>query len=148
MIEWQWAQLQHLSSLDTLTMLQLRQTVFVLEQTCLYPDIDDHDLSAWHLLGKQHGQLVAYARVLAPGEKYTETAMGRVLTAPDSRGTGLGKTLVSEAIRHCKQTFPGAGLRISAQLYLLDFYRAFGFEATSQPYDEDGIPHIEMRLCQ
>lgn len=148
MIEWQWAQLEHLSSLDTLTMLQLRQTVFVLEQTCLYPDIDDHDLNAWHLLGKKDGQLVAYARVLTPGEKYTETAMGRVLTAPDSRGTGLGKTLVSEAIRRCKQTFPEAGLRISAQLYLLDFYRAFGFEATSQPYDEDGIPHIEMRLCQ
>ncbi|WP_137165842.1 GNAT family N-acetyltransferase [Salinimonas lutimaris] len=146
MIEWQWAQLSGLSSVDTLTMLQLRQAVFILEQTCLYPDIDEHDHHAWHLLGKQHGQLVAYARVLAPGDKYAETAMGRVLTAPDSRGSGLGKILVSEAIRRAQQTFPDAGVRISAQLYLLDFYRAFGFKDTSQPYDEDGIPHIEMHL--
>lgn len=146
MIEWQWAQLSGLSSVDTLTMLQLRQAVFILEQTCLYPDIDEQDHHAWHLLGKQHGKLVAYARVLAPGKKYAETAMGRILTAPDSRGNGLGKILVSEAVKRAQQTFPDAGVRISAQLYLLDFYRAFGFKETSQPYDEDGIPHIEMHL--
>ncbi|WP_220099425.1 GNAT family N-acetyltransferase [Alteromonas lipotrueiana] len=144
MIEWQWAQLKDLSPLAVHEMYRLRQAVFVLEQTCLYPDIDEEDLSAHHLLGWQNKTLVAYARVLAPGIKYAEPAMGRVLTANTSRRSGNGKKLVSEAIKRCERAFPGTGLRISAQVYLIAFYQGFGFNVVGEPYDEDGIPHIEM----
>ncbi|QPG05238.1 GNAT family N-acetyltransferase [Salinimonas marina] len=144
MIEWQWAQLDNLTPRAVHAMYKLRQAVFVLEQTCLYPDIDEDDLSAYHLLGWQDGELVAYARILAPGTKYTEPAMGRVLTVNTRRRSGSGKKLVAEAIRRSEDAFPDTGLRISAQVYLLAFYEAFGFSTVGQPYDEDGIAHIEM----
>lgn len=143
-MQWQWAPLNELTATDAHALFGLRQQVFVLEQTCLYPDIDALDLTAWHLLGWQDDQLAAYARVLAPGDKYAEPAMGRVVTAPALRRQQLGKELVGEALTRSHTQFGRADMRISAQQYLVPFYQSFGFVCVGEGYDEDGIPHIEM----
>ncbi len=143
-MQWQWAKLEALGATDVHAMYQLRQNVFILEQTCLYPDIDELDEKAWHLLGWQGGKLTAYARLLAPGVKYKEPAMGRVLISMQARGQQLGRKLVDEALTYSETTFSTTAMRISAQLHLAAFYESFGFEREGEAYDEDGIPHIEM----
>ena len=143
-MQWQWAKLEALGATDVHAMYQLRQNVFILEQTCLYPDIDELDEKAWHLLGWQGSKLTAYARLLAPGIKYSEPAMGRVLIAMQARGQQLGRELVSEALTYSQTTFSTPAMRISAQLHLAAFYESFGFVTEGDAYDEDGIPHIEM----
>jgi ElaA protein len=148
MTEWQWAAFDALGNGDLYDLLAARQQVFVLEQRCFYADIDGVDRVAHHLLGwqvrdgKRH--LVAYLRCVPPGVKYAEASLGRVLTSKAARGTGIGKQLLEEGVCRAEALHPGSGIRISAQLYLQRFYEGFGFRATSDVYDEDGIPHIEM----
>ena len=148
MISWQWATFKELSRDNLFEILKVRQSVFVVEQHCVYQDADNLDPKAFHLLGwngdKSRSDLVAYARVVLPGEKFIEPSIGRLLTVKSVRGTGLGKKLTSEAISRTIREFPNASIRISAQKYLEDFYFQFGFNTVSEPYDEDGIPHIEM----
>jgi ElaA protein len=145
---WKWLPFGELSLAELYAALQLRQHVFVVEQTCPYPDIDGLDDRAWHLLGfvptPEGTRLGAYARVFAPGAKFAEASIGRIVTDPSVRRSGLGRQLVAEAIRRVEQMLPGAPIRIGAQLYLERFYGEFGFHRDSEPYDEDGIPHIEM----
>ncbi len=146
--EWQWSSFRELDIDALYALLARRQQVFILEQRCLYPDIDALDQRAYHLLGWQmHAgvrTLAAYLRCVEPGAKYPEPSLGRVLTADAARGSGLGRALLEQGIRRCEQQFPGRRIRISAQLYLQRFYSEFGFRACSEPYDEDDIPHIEM----
>lgn len=148
MTDWHWLPFEQLHGAELYEVLALRQQVFVLEQRCLYPDLDGCDQDAWHLLGWQtaNGQrrLAAYLRCLAPGVKYGEMSLGRVLTAPFARGGGIGRELLGRGIALASQQYPGQDIRIGAQLYLERFYRDFGFETVSAPYDEDGIPHIDM----
>ena len=148
MTEWQWSSFNELDIDALYALLARRQEVFILEQRCLYPDIDALDQRAYHLLGWQMRDgvrsLVAYLRCVEPGVKYPEPSLGRVLTVAAARGTGVGKALLEQGIRHSGQQFPGQRIRISAQLYLERFYQEFGFRRCSQPYDEDGIPHVEM----
>jgi ElaA protein len=126
--------------------LALRQRVFVVEQACAYLDCDGHDPAALHLLGTDaRGVLVAYARLLPPGTTYREAAIGRVVTDRSARGAGTGRALMHEAIARVRATWPGP-VRIGAQRYLERFYRELGFVADGEPYDEDGIPHVEMVL--
>ena len=124
-----------------------RQAVFVLEQLCIYMDVDGLDEQAWHLAAWSPTQTLplAYARLFPPGVKYPEASIGRVLTTEVVRGQGWGKVLVEHALAHCDALFGGSALRISAQAHLERFYGAFGFQAVGKPYMEDGIPHIEMR---
>ena len=147
-IEWQWSSYEDLSKEDLYAILARRQEVFIIEQQCIYPDLDGIDRQAFHLLGwgRHDGerQLLAYLRCVFPGVKYPEVSLGRVLSAASARGTGIGRALLEQGIRHAEQQFPDLRIRISAQLYLEKFYRSFGFASTSEPYDEDGIPHIEM----
>lgn len=147
-LAWQWAAFGQLDAAAWYEVLQARQDVFVLEQQCLYPDIDGADQRAWHLLGwgERDGQrqLQAYLRCFAPGDKYPEAALGRVLTIQSVRGSGAGKLLMAEGIRRVAQLFPGSAIRISAQEHLQGFYGGFGFRPVSDIYMEDGIPHIEM----
>jgi ElaA protein len=129
-------------------MLAQRQNVFVLEQKCLYPDLDGYDQDAWHLLGWRvidgRRQLAASLRVIAPGVKYPEMSLGRVLSTSIARGTGIGRELLAEGIARAEQLYPGHRIRIGAQQYLEAFYGSFGFRTVSEPYDEDGIMHVEM----
>lgn len=148
MIEWQFYSFNELPARDLYEVLKARQDIFILEQTCLYPDIDGLDLDAHHLLGKvDHGEqrtLVAYLRILAPGAKYTEMSLGRVLTTSAARGSGAGRLLIAEGIRRAEALYPGHRTKIGAQQHLEKFYASFGFETISAPYDEDGIMHIDM----
>ncbi|WP_271273241.1 GNAT family N-acetyltransferase [Aliamphritea hakodatensis] len=144
--EWRWQTFKQLSNTELYDILALRQQVFVLEQSCLYADIDHKDQQCHHLSGWCDSELQGYLRVVPPGLAYHEVALGRILTAESARGSGLGRQLVSRALDEVSLLYPGQSVRISAQLYLERFYAGFGFRAVSAPYDEDGIPHIEMLL--
>ena len=151
MITWQWSSFADLTAAQLYAMLALRQEVFVLEQTCLYPDIDGLDPAAQHLLGWRNAgdrlELVAHLRCLAPGAKYAEMSIGRVVTSPAARGTGLGRELVTQGLEFARAMHPGHAIRIGAQAHLEAFYASFGFATVSEPYDEDGILHIDMLLA-
>jgi len=145
MIGWSWLPFDRLSPRELYEVLALRQRVFVVEQRCAYLDADGRDPQCWHGLGTDaDGALVATCRIVPPGVAYAEPAIGRVATAPEARRTGLGRRLMLEAIDQTKRLFPGQGIRIGAQQYLERFYRSLGFVTVSEPYDEDGIPHLEM----
>lgn len=147
-IDWQWRAFAELSLSELYTILQVRQMVFVVEQACPYLDADGADERAWHLLGwAMQGEtkiLAAYARVFAPGIKYVEASIGRVITHPSMRRQGMGEALIEEALRRVELLWPGTRVRIGAQMYLERFYEKSGFRRVSEPYDEDGIIHIEM----
>ncbi|QJR80805.1 GNAT family N-acetyltransferase [Alteromonas pelagimontana] len=147
-ISWQWGKLESLSQLALVEMFKLRQDVFIVEQNCIYPDIDGLDEDAQHLLGwaKEDGKplLAAYARVLAPNVKFPEPALGRVLVRQNYRQLGMGRKLVAESLERVYTAYPDLTIRISAQEYLINFYASFGFQSVSEVYLEDGIPHIEM----
>jgi ElaA protein len=148
-VTWQSAKFEDLSVHELYAAMQLRQRVFVVEQACAYLDADGSDARALHLLGWQgegrERRLVAYARIFPPRIKYAEASIGRVATHPDVRGTGVGKTLMNEAIRLTEATGWGSEIRIAAQMYLERFYESFGFTRVTEPYLEDDIWHVDMR---
>jgi len=123
--------------------LALRNAVFIIEQTCLYQDVDGQDLldGNRHVAGYLGDSLMAYARILATGDRLV---IGRVIIAPPARGLGLGHQLMERALTACDAHWPGRGITLSAQAHLQDFYRQFGFAAVTDIYDEDGIMHIGM----
>jgi ElaA protein len=125
-------------------MLRLRSEVFVVEQQCVFLDMDDKDQLCHHILFYQDSTLVATARLVPPGVSYPEMSIGRIVTSPLVRGTGVGKVLVTMAIGECYRLFGSGPIKIGAQLYAKGFYETFGFEQTSEVYDEDGIDHIKM----
>ncbi|MBA3477622.1 MAG: GNAT family N-acetyltransferase [Lautropia sp.] len=145
--------------------LALRSSVFVVEQRCIYQDLDGSDLRALLVTGSLCGmpvsrahegpwgagsdadvEVVATARVLPPGSRYAEPSIGRVCTSAAHRRLGLGRMLMTYAIGVTREHHPGLAIRISAQAYLQAFYASLGFEPVSQPYLEDGIAHLQMRL--
>lgn len=136
-----------LSTAQLYELLALRSEVFVVEQQCVFLDIDGVDPQVWHLLGHgDDGRLLAYARLLPPGLKSpTDAVIGRVVTAPAARGSGAGRALMGEAVAHGERLWPGHAITLHAQAHLERFYASFGFTPVGQPYVEDGIPHIEMR---
>jgi ElaA protein len=126
-------------------LLQLRTEVFVMEQTCIFQDMDGADPQCFHLLGEQaDGTLAAYARLVPAGLKFTEASIGRVVTQPAARGGGLGHTLMREAVQALHGLWGEQPIRIGAQARLEAFYRQHGFAPASEIYIEDGIDHIEM----
>jgi ElaA protein len=125
-------------------LLRLRSEVFVVEQQCIFLDIDGDDREANHLLGVQGGELKAYARCFGPGVKSTEASIGRVSTHPSARGIGLGHALMGQAVAAVNQVWGPQAIRIGAQAHLASFYAKHGFVDMGQPYIEDDIPHLEM----
>ena len=143
-MNWTWQRFEQLGVNNLYDALALRCRVFILEQGP-YLDPDGIDRQSWHLLGRDaNGVLQAYLRVVDPGVKYVEPSIGRVITAPDSRGTGLGRVLFAKGVSRCAAVWPGQGIRISAQAHLERFYGTYGFERVGDGYLEDGIPHLEM----
>jgi len=143
---WQFAPFSALSAEALPRILALRAEVFVVEQHCPYANPDAKDRVSHHLWAvDEGGEVVAVARVVPPGVSYAEPSIGRVATASKVRGTGLGRELMDRALKHAAQCYPGADVVISAQHYLLRFYRELGFQTEGDVYDEDGIPHIQMR---
>ena len=144
---WQCTPFAELTPGELYAAMEVRQKVFVVEQKCAYRDADGSDPLALHLLGWRStpdGLVVsAYARLFPPGVKYTESSIGRVLTDPEVRGSGLGKAVMVEALQRVEDAGWGA-IRIGAQLYLEAFYEEFGFKRVGEPYLEDDIWHVEM----
>lgn len=126
-------------------MLQLRQDVFIIEQNCIYRDLDDKDRVCYHLLMERAGEAVACCRLVPPGISYEgKVSIGRVSTAKAYRMEGWGLQLMEKAMEAAGQLWPGVDICISAQAYLEKFYFKFGFKTASAPYLEDDIPHIKM----
>ncbi len=147
-LRWRWCRFDELSVHELQNIYTARQLVFVLEQECPYLDADGVDEQSFHLAAwsSRQREPLAYARVVAPGVKYTEPSIGRVITTSTARGTGLGRELVRRAVEHTQMAYPGRGIRISAQSRLERFYAGFGFRRVGEDYLEDNIPHTEMLL--
>ena len=124
--------------------LQLRSEVFVVEQNCIYQDIDGKDQKAVHIFIKENKDVLAYSRVFNEGEYFENPSIGRVVVKKEKRGTELGKKIMMEGAKYIKETFTNKKIEISAQKYLKDFYEDLGYVFTGNEYLEDGIPHIRM----
>ncbi|CAM4269249.1 GNAT family N-acetyltransferase [Paenibacillus tarimensis] len=125
--------------------LQERTKVFVVEQNCPYQEVDGKDLASYHLYqSDETGRIIAYLRILPAGISYTEASLGRVLVAEQYRKKGIASELVGKALHYVRHELNEQAVRISAQAHLEGFYQSFGFKTTSEPYLEDGIPHINM----
>ncbi|EDM45318.1 GCN5-related N-acetyltransferase [unidentified eubacterium SCB49] len=124
--------------------LQLRSEVFVVEQDCVYQDIDSKDQNALHIIGKKEGKVVAYTRCFKPGYYFEEAAIGRVVVTMDQRKYGYGHDIMKASINAIKKEFETEKIKLSAQTYLIKFYESHGFKTIGEGYLEDGIPHIAM----
>lgn len=135
-----------LSKDELYRILQLRAIVFVVEQECPYLDVDDLDIEAYHImLYDKERNLKAYCRIIPPGLKFDENVcISRVVSHPDVRRFGWGRSLMTTAIKTCEELYPFENIEISAQLYLKEFYSSFGFAQITEMYLEDNIPHIGM----
>lgn len=143
-MNFRWSRFAELGVDNLYDALALRCRVFILEQGP-YLDPDGLDRQSWHLLGRDAaGVLQAYLRIVDPGLKYAEPSIGRVITAAEVRGTGVGRALFAEGVRQCQAVWPGRDIRISAQAHLERLYGSYGFVRVGEPYLEDDIPHLEM----
>jgi ElaA protein len=145
-LEWQWCRLGELSGEQVYAVLAARVAIFVVEQNCAYQDLDGLDSDAEHLIAWSGRDVAGYLRVLGPGTRFDDPSIGRIITTQPFRGSGLGRELVTRGIERARMRYPGRPVRISAQKYLEKFYGGLGFETVSEPYLEDGIPHVEMLL--
>ena len=147
-VAWEWKQFATLDAAELYAVLAARSAVFVVEQACIFQDADGLDRFAWHLLGWARGAseqtLAAYLRLIEPSRKYAEPSIGRVLTTAAFRGTGLAREAMREALAQSALLYPGQAVRIGAQQRLEQFYLELGFRTVSEPYDEDGIAHVQM----
>lgn len=133
-----------LTTSELYQLLRLRSEVFVVEQDCVYQDVDNKDQKALHVLGKKNGELAAYTRIFKPGDYFENTSIGRVVVAQDQRKYGLGKQIMQASLAVIEEKFPKQPIEISAQSYILKFYTELGFQAFGEEYLEDGIPHKRM----
>lgn len=137
-----------LTTVELYAILRLRTDVFIVEQNCPFGDADGLDLTGktHHLMGMTpDGELGAYARLMDPEHNDGESVIGRVVTASAVRGTGAGHTLMSRAVGHVDELWPGTTTYLSAQAHLVGYYGRYGFTPVTEIYLEDGIPHVGMR---
>ena len=145
-LSWEWKSFSELKRDELYDILRFRQEIFVVEQKSWYLDADGLDQSSLHLLVLDKGILIGYLRLTPPGKKYPETSIGRVSIDKGYRGEKLGDHLLIMGIEKGKEAYGSGSYRISAQEYLISYYEKHGFKVQGNPYDEDGIPHIEMLL--
>ena len=144
-ILWKCKPFDELSPHELYAIIKLRNEVFVVEQNCIFQDADDKDQKCFHLFGYMDSNLAAYARLVPVGISYPEhISIGRVITSTAYRNAGIGKVLMKQSIEYCYRLFNKQPIKIGAQYHLKKFYENFGFVQSSEVYDEDGIPHVEM----
>ena len=143
-IAWTLKPFQELTPAELYDILRLRSEVFVVEQQCIFLDMDNKDQDCHHLQGRIDGELVVSVRIVPPGLSYDEPAIGRVVGSPRFRGIGAGKALMQKAIAETIRLYGNQPIKIGAQLYLKKFYEEQGFVQCSDTYMEDEIPHIKM----
>lgn len=135
---------EELSRSELYEILQLRSEIFVVEQNCVYQDLDGKDQEALHVLGTKNNQIVAYSRCFAPGLYFEEAAIGRILVKANERKFGFGHQILQASIEAIEENFKQKTIQLSAQQYLTAFYETHGFECIGEGYLEDGIPHVAM----
>jgi len=133
-----------LNTKELYAILQLRSEVFVVEQNCVYQDIDDKDQKALHVIGIKKNKIIGYARIFKPGDYFEKASIGRVVVAKNERSNKYGHVIMKDAINAVKEYFNETIIKISAQLYLKKFYETHNFKKVGEEYLEDGIPHIGM----
>lgn len=127
-------------------LLKLRTDVFVVEQDCAYPELDDYDQQALHVLGKQENKIIAYSRILPKDTVYSQVSIGRVAVREEHRQKKLGQRLFEFSLEKSREKHPRETIKIQAQIYLENFYAAFGFKTISEPYPDVGVWHVDMIL--
>jgi len=145
-IVWSLVEFDHLKPADLYNILQLRQDIFIIEQSCIYNDIDGVDDCCGHVTGYYREDLAGYLRIVPPGKIFREPSLGRIIVASDYRGRGVGKKLIRNGISYATNLYKNMSIRIEAQSYLQAYYECFGFEKVSKAYDKDGIQHLQMLL--
>ena len=135
---------EDLSIYELYDILQLRSEVFVVEQDCVYQDIDGKDAKAIHIIGKKDGKVIAYTRCFSPGFYFEEAAIGRVVVVENQRKFSYGHKIMEASKKAIKKYYRTENIKLSAQQYLVKFYQSHGFEPIGEGYLEDGIPHIAM----
>ena len=145
-LRWDLKKFEELNVDELYAVLRLRSEVFVVEQNCVFLDMDDKDQLSYHLLGWKDAMLVAYTRLVPPGVAYNLPSIGRVVTSPAERRSGVGKLLMKKSIDETIRLFGHASIKIGAQVYLKKFYASLGFQPAGDVYLEDGIEHITMIL--
>ncbi|NVK51997.1 MAG: GNAT family N-acetyltransferase [Flavobacteriaceae bacterium] len=133
-----------LTTLELYKILQLRSEVFVVEQDCVYQDLDYKDQKSLHVLGFKEDKIIAYTRIFKPGDYFKEASIGRVVVKKSERAYGYGHHLMKASIQAIIDNYNETKITISAQTYLQKFYESHGFKKVSDTYLEDGIPHIKM----
>jgi ElaA protein len=144
-LKWKIKEFESLSVNELYDILKLRSEIFVVEQNCVYLDLDGKDKKGLHLIGEFEGKIVAYSRLFKPGISFDNASIGRVVVDANYRDKKWGHELMREAITGIKKHFGESKITIGAQLYLKKFYESHGFVQTSEMYLEDDIPHIEMK---
>lgn len=133
-----------LTTIELYYILQLRSEVFVVEQKCIFQDLDNKDQIAYHVLGVKNEEIISYARVFNSGDYFSKPSIGRIIVKKEKRNFKYGYQLVEESIRFIDNNFQEKTIIISAQKYLTGFYNSLGFIQQGEGYLEDGIPHIKM----
>lgn len=145
-MDWKTYHFEELTTKDLYEVLKLRVDVFVVEQNCPYPELDNLDQQSIHLLCREDGVIQSYARLVPAGAKYNLPSIGRVIVRKEARGRGLAKELLERSIDYILTEWKAPAIQLQGQVYLQEFYQSFGFQPVSESYDEDGIPHVDMKL--
>jgi len=145
-MKWQQKTFEALTTQEIYSILRLRATVFVVEQDCVYQDVDNKDQKAIHVFALVKEEVIAYTRIFKKGDYFQEASIGRVVVLPSQRGKGLAREMMLQAITYIANVIGENSIRISAQTYLQEFYGSLGFEQVGVEYLEDGLPHIGMLL--
>ena len=144
-VGWTWHRFTDLPPATLYAILELRSRIFVVEQNCVFLDMDGADSVCEHLCGfDENNQLLAYLRLVPPGVKCVEPSLGRLVVAQDARRHGLARRAIELGLERLSERYPNQTIRIGGQRYMETFYSSMGFVATGEPYLEDGIPHVEM----
>ncbi|WP_078592454.1 GNAT family N-acetyltransferase [Evansella clarkii] len=143
-MDWKLKKFEDFTADELYRILKQRVDVFVVEQDCPYPELDDHDRNAYHLFKTVNDEIAAYSRLLPQGTVYEEASIGRVLVNKEFRKQGLGRELLERSMDFLQEELGENKIKLQAQEYLRDLYASFGFKPVSEVYLEDGIPHVDM----